>query len=420
MNVKNILSSVGIIVFAGAIVASATGAFFSDTENSIGNVFTAGSVSLSLSNITHAYKGVEGNNGPVTDFFKLNPPIEGRGPSFTFTDLKPLDWGVISGTLVNGENDTYVCARVMGVTEESPFRDMLSFRTGTGPGGTFGEIVDAVDVNEWFSPTPPASNLAALPLTAGQSGSVPLQYCFGKFETNGGCVLDPAVVDYNLAQNQELKIDIEYYAVQQRNNEEFTCESMNPVWEESTRTGGDVSFVEDTQNGTVLQLTTTLDNDSRVRWTNNTLELNLSTFTGISYDSKQVSAFDIVNGNASMRLMIDLDGDLTTADIKEITYEPYYNIFAHNPLNQPSILPNTWQTWKTTPTNGKFWASGGFLESTSGGGAYATNFTLTQVLNDYPTSKIVGISLGMGTYNKGQVVLVDNLIVNGLPVSLQN
>ena len=38
-----VLASVAMLVFVGAIVASATGAFFSDTETSTGNTFSAGS-----------------------------------------------------------------------------------------------------------------------------------------------------------------------------------------------------------------------------------------------------------------------------------------------------------------------------------------------------------------------------------------
>jgi predicted ribosomally synthesized peptide with SipW-like signal peptide len=225
-----IVKSVGVIVFVGAVVAGATGAFFSDTETSIGNVFTAGSVSLDLQNISHVYK--DGQSGDPTGF-SINNPQPGTGPSFTFTDLKPLDWGTITGTLKNGANDAFVCAKVTAVSPNpaaSAFGNMLSFRTGTGPGGTFNQIIGTVPAGVWFSPTPPASNLAALPMIAGSNAPVPLQYCFGKFEQNGGCVIDPLVSDYNVAQNKSLSVSLEYYAVQQRNNEGFSClTSMNNI-----------------------------------------------------------------------------------------------------------------------------------------------------------------------------------------------
>ncbi len=250
-----------------------------------------------------------------------------------------------------------------------------------------------------------------------------LQWCVGTMSVVGTTITCNGSTVGNEVQTDKMTFDVGFYVEQSRNNQNFTCSSLNPVpqWNDiGTRTGGSVSFVQDGPRGTVLQLTTISNNDSRVRWNNDNLNHSLSGFTEMSYDSKQVSATDLINGNAAMRLMIDLDGDLTTADEQEITYEPYYNIAAHNPLNAASILPNVWQTWSTNMANGKFWANGGFLGSTPSGGAYATNFTLAQVLAAHPAAKISGISLGMGTYNPGQVVLVDNLIINGSELSLEN
>lgn len=45
-----ILASLGMIVFVAAIAAGATGAFFSDTETSTGNTFTAGDIDLQIDN----------------------------------------------------------------------------------------------------------------------------------------------------------------------------------------------------------------------------------------------------------------------------------------------------------------------------------------------------------------------------------
>lgn len=45
------------IVFAAAIVAGGTGAFFSDTETSTGNVFTAGAIDLTVDSEAH-YNGM--------------------------------------------------------------------------------------------------------------------------------------------------------------------------------------------------------------------------------------------------------------------------------------------------------------------------------------------------------------------------
>ena len=53
---KAIVTSLGMIVFVAAIVASGTGAFFNDTETSTGNVFTAGAIDLTVDSEAH-YNG---------------------------------------------------------------------------------------------------------------------------------------------------------------------------------------------------------------------------------------------------------------------------------------------------------------------------------------------------------------------------
>lgn len=148
----------------------------------------------------------------------------------------------------------------------------------------------------------------------------------------------------------------------------------------------------------------------------------MSDFTAFSYDSKQVSAADMVNGNASFRLVVDLDGDsLTLGDIKDVTFEPYYNINVHNDLNPTEIQTGVWQSWKANPTKGKFWASGVTTANglSGGGGAYATNFTVADLLAVHPNAKILAISIGMGTYNVDQVVHVDSLIFNGVTLGFE-
>lgn len=228
MNVKNILTSLGMIVFVGAVVAGATGAFFSDTETSTGNVFTAGDVSLTLAGLTHTYLA---SADVPANYWTMNSETN----SFQFLDLKPLDWGVMEGKLTNEGNPSFVCARITDKNEMTPFKDLLRFRVNQGLGLTFGQMT-GVPLNTWFSLDPSNTTLAMADGGIIDSG---LEYCFGKFlagdpndpNVNGDCILDPDVTEaqYNLAQNQTLTLDIEYYAVQQRNNEGFTCEGMNPL-----------------------------------------------------------------------------------------------------------------------------------------------------------------------------------------------
>jgi len=88
MNIKKITGSIGVIALVGTVVAAGTGAFFTDTEVSQGNIFTAGAINIEISNITHT--GVNVSNEEVG--FSVN----NDAMSFSFADLKPLDHGKVS------------------------------------------------------------------------------------------------------------------------------------------------------------------------------------------------------------------------------------------------------------------------------------------------------------------------------------
>jgi predicted ribosomally synthesized peptide with SipW-like signal peptide len=393
----------------GGVVAAAiygTTAFFSDTETSTGNTFTAGSVDLTIDSLTVDYNGVQSNAPEIV----VNNNENENGFFFTVDDIKPLDNGTISYQLTNEDNQAEVCALVTDATPAPEANDtalagMMNFLFGT-ESGTVSTVA-----GQWQS-------LGIMEPT--EVNALSVDYCFGVYDGTT-CVLDD--IDYNPAQLGQMVVDLEFYAEQTRNNPDFDCSDLNPepLWTNAgTVSGGEANFVQEDGRGTVLQLVTVDDNASRVRWENMSLNLGLSTLTGIDFDTKQVVAPNQPVSNATMRLFIDLDGDTNTADVQEIVYEPYYNIQAHNPLNDIAMILGNWHTWKTTLANGKFWANDGFLGATPNGGAYATNFTLQQVLDVHPSALIVGVNLGMGTWNPGQTILVDNLIINGAPVSLEN
>lgn len=499
---KRILVSLGTVVFLGALVASGTGAFFSDEETSTGNTFTAGALDLQVDSAAHyngliCFDGIEATAGTewipeatvvwdavdmryeltgadvaaaVAAYNLANPaanPEAGDecggtwsmtdlGPSnvfFDFDDIKPGDTGENTVSLHVLNNDAFVCAAIHNIEDNDNSLTEPEAEDGDTTGGDGeGELAEELNFMVWEDDgdnvfedgedeltTGPASELgtgvvydlytpATGPLTGASTTYLGVQWCFGTF-TSGVC---SGTSTTNVTQTDSFTADVTFYAEQARNNGDFTCPDIDefegddeePVptiaWVESGQTGGDASIVEDEDAPTgddVLELTTINDVNSRVRYSYDVADINLSSFTGFSYDSKQVSAADMVNGNASFRLVVDLDGDpLTVGDIKDVTYEPYYNIAAHNTLNDASIVPATWQNWAATMADGKFWAGGVTTvlgPSEGAGGAYATNFTIAQLLAAYPSAKITGISIGMGTYNVNQVIQVDNLIYNG-------
>jgi predicted ribosomally synthesized peptide with SipW-like signal peptide len=152
-----ILASLGMIVFVAAVVASSTGAFFSDTETSTGNTFTAGSLDLKVDSQSH-YNGMRCSNengfgsafvwipdeatspftpADATTFNNANPdqfpragdPCGGTWAEsdliedsiafrfFDFSDIKPGDEGENTISLHVTDNDAWACMTVDNVSD---------------------------------------------------------------------------------------------------------------------------------------------------------------------------------------------------------------------------------------------------------------------------------------------------------------
>jgi predicted ribosomally synthesized peptide with SipW-like signal peptide len=136
---KPIVTSVGMIVFVAAIVAGGTGAFFSDTETSTGNVFTAGAIDLTVDSTQHYNNAVcvlntQTEEIPGDYYWQLEPgevldnpqyPVIGTACDgtwlatnlgahkfFNFLDVKPGDTGENTISLHVDNNDAYACIDV--------------------------------------------------------------------------------------------------------------------------------------------------------------------------------------------------------------------------------------------------------------------------------------------------------------------
>ncbi|MFW6210383.1 MAG: SipW-dependent-type signal peptide-containing protein, partial [Patescibacteria group bacterium] len=170
LNKRLILSS-GMLVFVAAVVAGGTGAFFSDTETSTGNVFTAGSVSLDLTDVEHDWLGEDGAIDEDGNSYFQTIRSDGN-LRYQFNDLKPLDNGTLTSSLENGANDAFVCKRFTaadGIDED--LASMISIRTGTGPGAPMDTFFETVGLNQWFAPVAPASGDTSLALDANEEDS---------------------------------------------------------------------------------------------------------------------------------------------------------------------------------------------------------------------------------------------------------
>lgn len=128
MNTSRIILGLILIVGAGGALASGTNAFFSDTESSTGNMFTAGDIDLKIDNDSY-YNGNRCTNVGTTE----NPDFQWAGESefpepgtdcstsfppsdldngllfFNFTDIKPSDDGEDTISIHAGSNEAYAC-----------------------------------------------------------------------------------------------------------------------------------------------------------------------------------------------------------------------------------------------------------------------------------------------------------------------
>jgi len=131
---KKIVTSIGMIVFAAAVVAGGTGAFFSDTETSTGNVFTAGAIDLKVDSEAH-YNGSicqvdtqdYDDDENVTEYlwlggveYPVGLPCTGTWEAtnlgaqtfFAYTDVKPGDEGENTISLHVNSNPAWACIDV--------------------------------------------------------------------------------------------------------------------------------------------------------------------------------------------------------------------------------------------------------------------------------------------------------------------
>ncbi len=102
------------IAFVGALAVGATGAFFSDTETSTGNTFTAGKLDLKIDSECHYYQnGVDvgcgpiGTNGVGVGQWRETDLEDGVHKFFDFGDIKPGDWGEDTISLHVYDNDAW-------------------------------------------------------------------------------------------------------------------------------------------------------------------------------------------------------------------------------------------------------------------------------------------------------------------------
>lgn len=297
INTKIILSAAVILAAAGLIVG-ATFAFFSDTETSTGNVFAAGELDLKIDNtsyaIDHNIPGFQNPTGALVANTQATWTLKDLTIEkfFNFSDVKPGDYGEDTISVHVNTNNAWVCAAARVTSDldngfSEPEDEVFGTNNDLDDGTLDGDLDSGINFAFWkddgdnvlelgeetsIFAAGPISNLnpqgkIALADAQGTNpfGNTPILgnstvyigkgWCFGtmvatplaqdNLTTDGpilpdrvgtGFTCDGSAVG-NIAQTDSVQGDLQFFAVQSRNNPTFSCETgYTPVWPSVTPT----------------------------------------------------------------------------------------------------------------------------------------------------------------------------------------
>jgi predicted ribosomally synthesized peptide with SipW-like signal peptide len=283
---RKIVMSLGVVVFVAALSWGATGAFFSDSETSTGNTFTAGAIDLTVDSQQHynrmvctlvgetySWQPEVGFTPGVGHYPATGTACDGTwtmtnlGPThqfFDFDDVKPGDEGENTISLHIDSNPAWACADVtltknddvstvdpetdagdvvedVGNMFDGELAQNLWFTAwpdvATTSGGIPGDNIWQGPVLEplYFAPGPAfnvlngtttlalADSLGGTPLPGGATTYVGLQWCAGTMTVVGNTLVCNGATMGNIAQTDSMVGNITLRVEQHRNNPNFLC-----------------------------------------------------------------------------------------------------------------------------------------------------------------------------------------------------
>ncbi len=271
---KRILLSLLILSATGALAFGVSRAFFSDTETSTGNTFTAGAIDLKVDNTSYLNSGVDGVMVSVPSLTWTATDLVNE-LFFNFADIKPGDLGEDTVSLLVTSNPAWVCADIDVTANDDVTctEPELDDEPGcTAPGTGLGELADQLNFIFWADDGDNVLEEEEQVLTQGPASAVlngvtwaladsqhnvwgvqgPMEpnvtkyigkaWCFGELTvpverflqeetgdptTRGAGVLCNGSQVDNAAQTDKLMGDIVFRAVQARHNENFVCQRPN-------------------------------------------------------------------------------------------------------------------------------------------------------------------------------------------------
>ena len=260
---KKILTSISIIGITAAVALSATMSYFSDTETSTGNSFTAGTIDLEVGNMSY----LNGQCSPNTSWLLSNLTDQ---LFFNFEDLKPGMEGEDTVSLHLNGNKAWACFDITltGTPENICIEPEEDATCGTNDGELQNELQfvfwaddgdNVLEDDEYVFLGPiPLSGFDGQPISLADSDfnvwtqspgdplspEVPL-YFIGKAWCFGDLTLDPVEAGFgmnptiesgvicdgsggtNITQTDGVVGNVSFYVVQSRNNSDFLCSELS-------------------------------------------------------------------------------------------------------------------------------------------------------------------------------------------------
>ena len=284
-----IMKSFSVIAFVAAVAIAGTGAFFSDTETSTGNVFTAGAIDLKIDNEQH-YNGMVCTITDAGAGYTWQPDASGVVPTgypvegstcdgtweltdlgiehqlFDFEDIKPGDGGEDTISLHVINNDAWACVSIIPTMNDDVSSTEPELKAAGETENTDsifdGELAQNLEFMIWADmcnddkyitnadyPVIPGDNIyqagCDLLLTEGNGPIVPTTYALATPTTPNvftgvvGQAIDGTMTNYlgvawslpttagNIVQTDTYHADVSFYVEQSRSNDDFTCGAVD-------------------------------------------------------------------------------------------------------------------------------------------------------------------------------------------------
>lgn len=276
---KKILKSSAIVLAVAAIAGVATISYFSDTETSTGNTFTAGAIDLQIDYDGYYNKAVDGT--PNAGDWALTD-LTGE-KFFEFSDIKPGDFGEGTISMHVFNNDAWACLTIEKlVSADNSCTEPEKVAEGGNACDVEGELAQNLIFTAWADPNcnnvwdgqepllfsnkkGPASDVLngktyALadsttgngPIRASQNQCIGIKWCAGSMEINettGVIACDGSAMG-NESQTDSLTADVRFYVEQERNNPNFQCVPANKDIERLALENKDQNYNRLTNDGT--------------------------------------------------------------------------------------------------------------------------------------------------------------------------